>query len=215
MLCVVCAASHLRSDALNVRLPGSHAIQIGSAIGRLQLVEFTIPQIPPIVPARVWTPAEIEAELEKDWKYASLQQQLNSLQNRHAEASAANQQEALTRIEVYMQVMFERIEHRRAEFAEILREKTMPRAPWLSTVQLSNSPPPSLVARSANPIGFSFKSNSSGVACELPYWLLFTLASAIGFAPWLRWSRRYSLRTMLVAATVVAVGLGLVVCASR
>ena len=65
LLCVVCAASYLRSDALNVRLPGSHAIQIGSAIGRLQLVEFTIPQIPPIVPARVWTPAEIEAERER------------------------------------------------------------------------------------------------------------------------------------------------------
>jgi hypothetical protein len=46
-----------------------------------------------------------------------------------------------------------------------------------------------------------------------PYWLVVSLAVATTFAPWL--PRRFSLRTLLIATTLVAVVQGLVVAYSR
>jgi hypothetical protein len=46
-----------------------------------------------------------------------------------------------------------------------------------------------------------------------PHWFLVTLCFAFGAAPWLRW--RFTLRTLLIATTLVAVVLGLIVYASR
>jgi hypothetical protein len=43
----------------------------------------------------------------------------------------------------------------------------------------------------------------------LPYWLLLAVFSTLTIVPWLR--HRYSLRTLLIATTLVAVVLGLVV----
>lgn len=48
-----------------------------------------------------------------------------------------------------------------------------------------------------------------------PNWLLVTLFSGVAVVPWIRFSTRYSLRTLLIALTVVAVGLGLIVWANR
>jgi hypothetical protein len=47
----------------------------------------------------------------------------------------------------------------------------------------------------------------------LPHWFLITAFTAIAAAPWLRW--RFSLRTLLIVTTLVAVGLGLIVYAVR
>jgi hypothetical protein len=44
---------------------------------------------------------------------------------------------------------------------------------------------------------------------NVPHWFLILGASTVAIAPWIRW--RFSLRTLLIAATVVAVGLGLLV----
>src|SRR5215213_3399771 len=41
------------------------------------------------------------------------------------------------------------------------------------------------------------------------YWFLISAAICVGIAPWLRW--RFSLRTLLIATTLVAVVLGLIV----
>ena len=49
----------------------------------------------------------------------------------------------------------------------------------------------------------------------LPIWSLMVLAASIGLAPWIRWSKRFSLRTLLIATTLVAVVLGLIVWAAR
>jgi hypothetical protein len=46
-----------------------------------------------------------------------------------------------------------------------------------------------------------------------PVWFASLLAIAAGATPWLRW--RFSLRTLLIATTLVAVGLGLIVFAAR
>ena len=47
-----------------------------------------------------------------------------------------------------------------------------------------------------------------------PFWLTIILFAALAAAPWIPWSRRFSLRTLLIAMTLVAVGLGLFVASS-
>jgi hypothetical protein len=47
----------------------------------------------------------------------------------------------------------------------------------------------------------------------LPYWVAVLTSTALAVVPWLAW--RFSLRTLLVATTVVAVGLGVVVMIQR
>jgi hypothetical protein len=46
---------------------------------------------------------------------------------------------------------------------------------------------------------------------EVPHWVVIVLLAVTGTLPWWRCSRQFSLRTLLIAATVVAVILGLVV----
>ena len=46
-----------------------------------------------------------------------------------------------------------------------------------------------------------------------PYWILFLVASAIASVAWL--TSRFSLRTLLIATTLVAAGLGLFVWLGR
>ncbi len=54
---------------------------------------------------------------------------------------------------------------------------------------------------------------SFGSSTDVPHWMLFILIVLCGAIPWL--AARFSLRTLLVATTLVAVGLGLVVWAAR
>jgi hypothetical protein len=46
-----------------------------------------------------------------------------------------------------------------------------------------------------------------------PYWVPFILTATVAALPWIRW--RFSLRTLLIATTLVAVVLGLIIYASR
>ena len=55
-----------------------------------------------------------------------------------------------------------------------------------------------------NILGFRFNDSFSMV----PYWFVLLLAAAFGVAPWIRW--QFSLRTMLIAVTVIAALFGLV-----
>jgi hypothetical protein len=48
-----------------------------------------------------------------------------------------------------------------------------------------------------------------GFAVYVPYWFLILITAGIGLVPWLPW--RYSLGTLLLATTLVAVTLGLIV----
>jgi hypothetical protein len=52
-----------------------------------------------------------------------------------------------------------------------------------------------------------------GVA--VPHWFLVAVLIAIAAAPWVRWYKRFSLRTLLIATTLVAVLLGLAVWAGQ
>jgi hypothetical protein len=46
---------------------------------------------------------------------------------------------------------------------------------------------------------------------KVPHWFLFVSFAALALLPWIRWSKRFSLRTLLVAITLVAIVLGLLV----
>jgi hypothetical protein len=49
----------------------------------------------------------------------------------------------------------------------------------------------------------------------IPYWSFVLVSGALAVAPWIRWSNRFSLRTLLIATTLVAVALAAIVYAAR
>jgi hypothetical protein len=54
-----------------------------------------------------------------------------------------------------------------------------------------------------------------GVNVQFPHWIAVCVSGGCAAVPWLAWSRRFSLRTLLVAMTVIAMGLGVIVYAMR
>jgi hypothetical protein len=55
------------------------------------------------------------------------------------------------------------------------------------------------------------KYSSGNFAVWMPHWLLALLVAVLAYMPWIRSLRRFSLRTLLIATTIVAVLLGAVV----
>jgi hypothetical protein len=49
----------------------------------------------------------------------------------------------------------------------------------------------------------------------VPHWFVALLLAAMAATPWFGWTTRFSLRTLLIATTLVAVGMGVVVWALR
>ena len=64
-------------------------------------------------------------------------------------------------------------------------------------------------------LGFDFSRNAGGYAIHLPFWFAILIVVCCGYSPWLPWSKRFSLRTLLIATTLVAAVLGLIVAALR
>jgi hypothetical protein len=58
-------------------------------------------------------------------------------------------------------------------------------------------------------MGFKVIRWANGAGYVLPIWFLLLSATFVGSLPWLRW--RFSLRTLLIAMTLIAVGLGTIV----
>jgi hypothetical protein len=48
-----------------------------------------------------------------------------------------------------------------------------------------------------------------------PHWAPMLMTVALATVPWVHWSRRFSLRTLLIATTLVAVGMGTVIYLTR
>jgi hypothetical protein len=48
----------------------------------------------------------------------------------------------------------------------------------------------------------------------LPHWFLVAVSAVSGIVPWIQLSKRFSLRTLLIATTLVAVGLGIIAVSS-
>jgi hypothetical protein len=59
--------------------------------------------------------------------------------------------------------------------------------------------------------GFNFAHIPKGWLIATPTWLLVILIGSIAAVPWIRWSWRFSLRTMLIVTTLVAMALGFIV----
>jgi hypothetical protein len=58
---------------------------------------------------------------------------------------------------------------------------------------------------------FGFALNKDRHRLVMPYWFLILLTATFTAAPWIHWSKRFSLRTLLIATTVVALALGIIV----
>jgi hypothetical protein len=63
--------------------------------------------------------------------------------------------------------------------------------------------------------GFGYRHDDLEADFFASHWAAVLLMLALTAAPWFPWSKRFSLRTLLIATTLVAVVLGLVVWASR
>ena len=57
--------------------------------------------------------------------------------------------------------------------------------------------------------------NGSRFSCVIPYWCPILVAAAFSLTPWIHWSKRYSLRTLLIITTFAALFLGAIVYAVR
>ena len=63
--------------------------------------------------------------------------------------------------------------------------------------------------------GFAAYANPWHTTYRAPLWLFLFLCAAIGAAPWLPWSTRFSVRTLLILMTVFAILIGLAVYAAK
>jgi hypothetical protein len=65
----------------------------------------------------------------------------------------------------------------------------------------------------AKPTGPSFQWDHEpvGLGVSFPHWFPVLVFAALAMMPWVRWTKHYSLRTLLIATTLVAVVLGVVV----
>lgn len=64
-------------------------------------------------------------------------------------------------------------------------------------------------------IGFGLARFTSHTAILVPHWFQVVVFVLIAAVPWSPWSRRFSLRTLLIATTLLAVVLGLAVWSAR
>jgi hypothetical protein len=64
-------------------------------------------------------------------------------------------------------------------------------------------------------LGFYFVGDASGWIALVPQWFVVFAAVTLAAAPWVLWSKRFSLRTLLITTTLVAVVLGLIVAMLR
>ncbi len=62
-------------------------------------------------------------------------------------------------------------------------------------------------------LGFGIQFGTIHMGFTTPHWFQTLLFAALGVVPWIRW--RFTLRTMLIATTLVAVVLGLALWAAR
>jgi hypothetical protein len=60
------------------------------------------------------------------------------------------------------------------------------------------------------PLGFERFATANSTSCRLPYWFACATAAICAAIPWS--VKRFSLRTLLIATTLIAAVLGLIVC---
>jgi hypothetical protein len=68
--------------------------------------------------------------------------------------------------------------------------------------------------RNKSRLSWSYGSDQYGRRILFPHWFLVLVVAPLTAIAWARWKRRFSLRTLLIAATLVAVGMGVIVMSS-
>jgi hypothetical protein len=69
-----------------------------------------------------------------------------------------------------------------------------------------------LLPRHPTPIEqWAFHHDQNNLFITWPYWFVVVLIAVLTGVPWIRWPKQFSLRTLLIAATVIAAVLGLAV----
>jgi hypothetical protein len=63
-------------------------------------------------------------------------------------------------------------------------------------------------------LGFGLRTEPNLVRIDVPFWFVMLACVVSATAPWVNWSKTFSLRTLLIATTLVAGVLGLAVWAS-
>jgi hypothetical protein len=58
-------------------------------------------------------------------------------------------------------------------------------------------------------LGFFYRANKESLKVGIPYWFVVAVPIGLSMIPWLSNARRFSLRTLLIVTTLVAVVLGL------
>jgi hypothetical protein len=64
-------------------------------------------------------------------------------------------------------------------------------------------------------LGFFYGTQPQAIKIHIHFWFLTLTVVAAAAAPWIRWSRRFTLRGLLIATTLLAMLLGLAVFATR
>ena len=59
--------------------------------------------------------------------------------------------------------------------------------------------------------GFALFRSPAGDIFLFPFWFPVLLTLVAAAAPWIHWARRFSLRTLLIATTLIAVALGVII----
>jgi len=66
--------------------------------------------------------------------------------------------------------------------------------------------------RFENALGFGIRQKGGHAVIHVPHWFPVVVSVTLATAPWIiQWQWRFSLRTLLIAITLVAIGLGLIV----
>lgn len=77
---------------------------------------------------------------------------------------------------------------------------------------LISEPLPAIVPKPAlSHPAFTWQKQPNWIAVYLPYSCLVLITAALALVPWVRWSRGFSLRTLLIATTLIAIAFGLIV----
>ena len=64
-------------------------------------------------------------------------------------------------------------------------------------------------------LGFGVLKEPTSLYVRIPYWFPVALCVFMVPAPWFSWSRRFSLRTLLITTTIIALVLGLIIYATQ
>jgi hypothetical protein len=112
----------------------------------------------------------------------------------------------------YTSTQLIRFESQRGQIGAVATNRTLPSRRWVRLTRPANAELFGLTTvlfPRPRTLGFNPARNAKEIGVAVPLWFLVLLTAALALAPWIPWSKRWSLRTHLIATTFVALVLGL------